>query len=312
MNNTVIIRGLFEFVQQLILIAMAKDLPLTLIVATDADETPRYQSLVTASIACRQFSLLATAKPDYSQADTLIIGNLVPLAADGDPDADLRATLPLFRQFVNAAMAAGFKGKLLLAGSNDAILSVLAARFSGIDHQRVLGLGTLPQSRLLEWLLQKQLNVGANDVHAFVVGVTKDHLISWSRSYIGPAPVLTYVANQDTSFGADEMAADQEQVDDPAIVTNQTMSVLALVQVLSAFYQHQPFIGTVTNVQPGADGQPVGLASPVLISANGIKRLTDVVLSDEEQKEYAVIAAQVRQDLDRVAAGEFDQDDDQS
>jgi L-lactate dehydrogenase len=85
--------------------------------------------------------------------------------------------------------------------------------------------------------------------------------------------------------------------------------VLALIQVLSAFYEHQPFIGTVTNVQTGSDDQPVGLASPVLISANGIKRLADVVLSDEEQKEYAEIAAEVRQSLDRVAAGEFDQND---
>jgi len=310
MNNKVIIRGLFEFVQQLILIAMAKDLPLTLIVATDADETPRYQSLITASTVCQQFSLLANAKPDYSQADTLIIGNLVPLAADRDADADLRATLPLFRNFVNTAMAAGFNGKLLLAGSNDAVLSVLAARFSGLDHQRVLGLGTLPQSRLLEQLLQKQLSVGSADVHAFVVGTTNAHLISWSRSYIGPAPVLTYVANQDTSFGTDAMTAAQDQVDDPAIVTNQTLSVVALVQVLSAFYERQPFIGTVTNIQAGSDDQLVGLASPVLISANGIKRLADVVLSDEEQKEYAEIAGEVRQTLDRVAAGEFDQNDD--
>ena len=104
MNNTVIIRGLFEFVQQLILIAMAKDLPLKLVVATDSDEVSRYQGLVTASLTCRQFTLAAEAKPDYSQADCLIIGNLVPLATDRDAEGDLRATLPLFRTFVNAAM----------------------------------------------------------------------------------------------------------------------------------------------------------------------------------------------------------------
>ncbi|MFC6296112.1 lactate dehydrogenase [Lactiplantibacillus daoliensis] len=309
MNNTVIIRGLFEFVQQLILIAMAKDLPLNLIVAAEADEAPRYQSLITASSACRRFTLQTPAKPDYSQADTLIIGNLVPLAADRDVEADLKATLPLFRQFINAAMAAGFNGKLVLTGSNDSVLSVLAARFSGVDHQRVLGLGTLPQSRLLERLLQDQLSVGANDVHAFVVGTAREHLISWSRSYIGPAPVLTYLANQDISFGADEMGADQERIDEPAIVTNQTLSVLALVQVLRAFYDQAPFIGTVTNVQDTTDDQLVGLSSPVLISANGIKRLADMVLSDEEQKEYAEIAGEVRHDLDRVEAGEFDQND---
>ena len=308
MNNTVIIRGLFEFVQQLILIAMAKDLPLNLTVATDTEETPRYQALITASLTCRQFTLQAQAKPDYSQADSIIISNLVPLAADGDAEADLKATLPLFRSFVNDVMAGGFNGKLLLAGSNDAILTVLAARFSGVDHQRVIGLGTLPQSRLLEQLLRNQLNVGVNDVHAFVVGTAREHLISWSRSYIGPAPVLTYLANQDTSFGPEEMATDAEKVDDPAIITNQTLSVLALVQVLNAFYNQAPFIGTVTNVQPLDEDQLVGLASPVLISANGIKRLADMVLSDEEQKEYAEIASQVRQDLDRVTAGEFEQD----
>ncbi|AVK60615.1 lactate dehydrogenase [Lactobacillus sp. CBA3605] len=309
MNNSVIIRGLFEFVQQLILIAIAKDLPVNLIVATDVDDAPRYQALIMASLACRKFSLLAQAKPDYSQADSLIIGNLAPLATDSGPEADLQQTLPLFRTFVNLAMANGFNGKLVLAGSNDAVLSVLAARFSGVDHQRVLGLGTLSQSRLLEQLLRDQLNVGQHDVHAFVVGTAQAPLIAWSRSYIGAAPVLTYVANQDTNFSAEVMGTALDQIDNPAIVTNQTLNVLALMQVLRAFYDQAPFIGTVTNVQSGSDEQLVGLASPVLVSANGIKRLADMVLSDEEQKEYAEIASQIRGDLDRVEAGEFEQND---
>lgn len=124
MINTVIIRGLFEFVQQLILVAIAKDLPVKLVVATGAEEAPRYQALVTASLTCRQFTLVAQAKPDYSQADSLIIGNLVPLASDRDASGDLKATLPLFRAFVNDAMGAGFNGKIILAGSNDAVLSL--------------------------------------------------------------------------------------------------------------------------------------------------------------------------------------------
>ena len=308
MINTVIIRGLFEFVQQLILVAIAKDLPVKLVVATGAEEAPRYQALVTASLTCRQFTLVAQAKPDYSQADSLIIGNLVPLASDRDASGDLKATLPLFRAFVNDAMGAGFNGKIILAGSNDAVLSVLAARFSGIDHSKVVGLGTLPQSRLLEQLLRQQLSVGPADVRAFVVGTAATHLISWSRSYIGPAPVMTYLANQDISFGMDEMSAATEQIDDPTIVTNQTLSVLALVQVLNAFYAQTPFIGTVTNIQtPVDDDQLVGLSSPVLISANGIKRMADMVLSDEEQKEYAEIASQVQEELDRVTAGGVDE-----
>jgi len=45
-----------------------------------------------------------------------------------------------------------------------------------------------------------------------------------------------------------------------------------------------------------------------LISANGIKRMADMVLSDEEQKEYVEIADQVHDELERVAAGEFDDD----
>ena len=215
----------------------------------------------------------------------------------------------MFRSFVNDAMGAGFNGKIVLAGSNDAVLSVLAAKFSGIDHSKVIGVGTLPQSRLLEQLLRQQLSVGPTDVRAFVVGTAAAHLISWSRSYIGPAPVMTYLANQDISFGMDEMTAATDQIDDATMITNQTLSVLALVQILNAFYAQTPFIGTVTNIQAsGDDDQLVGLSSPVLISANGLKRMADMVLSDEEQKEYAEIAGQVREELARVTAGELDED----
>ncbi|KLD58168.1 hypothetical protein WP50_28295, partial [Lactiplantibacillus plantarum] len=63
-----------------------------------------------------------------------------------------------------------------------------------------------------------EISVGPADVRAFVVGTAATHLISWSRSYIGPAPVMTYLANQDISFGMDEMSAATEQIDDPTIV----------------------------------------------------------------------------------------------
>lgn len=36
--------------------------------------------------------------------------------------------------------------------------------------------------------------------------------------------------------------------------------------------------------------------------------MADMVLSDEEQKEYAEIASQVQEELDRVTAGELDED----
>jgi malate/lactate dehydrogenase len=105
------------------------------------------------------------------------------------------------------------------------------------------------------------------------------------------------------------MTAATDQIDDATMITNQTLSVLALVQILNAFYAQTPFIGTVTNIQAsGDDDQLVGLSSPVLISANGLKRMADMVLSDEEQKEYAEIAGQVREELARVTAGELDED----
>lgn len=74
-----------------------------------------------------------------------------------------------------------------MAGSNDAVLSVLVARFSGIDHSKVVGLGTLPQSRLLEQLLRQQLSVGPADVRAFVVGTAAapnlmESLIYWTSA----------------------------------------------------------------------------------------------------------------------------------
>lgn len=293
MKPTLIVQGNFDQASRFIRQLLIADLPLECVVMPNVmDDTPRYQALVVASALCPQLTLRVGTATDYGQADWLVV---LDRASDETAPALEVAEL---RVFMNRIVENGFKGQLVFCGAHDELLTYFAWKFSGLKPSQIWGLGTYPLTRLLTYRLAERLGVGVASIQAAVVGTAANPIVAWSRTYVGPAPILMYLANEDAKFSADDLGKMGSWLQREASEDQRMLRSMALIRLLRAALTQQPLIASVTNVH--AEAPIYAAATPVLVSASGVKHLTNLVLSEDEQQEYAAQIAALRQNIDEI------------
>lgn len=290
MKPMLIVQGNFDQASRLIRQLLVADLPLDCVVMPNVtDDTPRYQALVVASALCPQLTLRVGTAADYGQADWLVI--LDRATATTAPAMEVAE----LRLFIKRIVENGFKGQLVFAGDHDELLTYFAWKFSGFNQSQIWGLGTFPLTRLLTYRLAERLGVGAAAVQAAVVGTAADPIVAWSRTYVGPAPILMYLANEDAQFSADDLGKMGSWLQREAQEDQRMLRSMALIQLLRAVLAEQPLIAPVTNLQ--AEPPVFAAASPVLVNASGVKHLTNLVLSEDEQQAYTATVKTLREQI---------------
>jgi L-lactate dehydrogenase len=118
----------------------------------------------------------------------------------------LRKNVAVLREVV-PAVAEGSPDSLLLVVSNPVdVLAYAAWKLSGFPASRVIGSGTNLDSSRLRRLLADHLGVGAQDVHAYMVGEHGgDAVALWSSISVGGMPVLSYLQKTHASFDGEAL-----------------------------------------------------------------------------------------------------------
>ncbi|KRL75799.1 lactate/malate family dehydrogenase [Secundilactobacillus paracollinoides] len=308
MKAKVVICGDSSRIDSLLATLIMKDHPVAGVVLP-ADEPAKtsteFAALQTAAKLCQHFSLTLGQNEDLVSADVVIIALERPQIAAEDMLSYVQGIMPRFRQLVNSVIENGFKGKILISAPFDELLVYFAWRFSGLPQTQLVGVGTFSQTLFLQSQLKHRLHVGENDVRALVVGTPQQQLIVWSRSYVGPAPVLMYLANQDNHFSAEDIAELETEASSQALVDNWVIQDMALERLLMALVDDQPLIATVSNIQTDHEVGPLAISTPVLVSLAGVHRLTDLTLSDSEETEFETIIGQLRQTITEIENGKI-------
>ncbi|NLR09289.1 MULTISPECIES: lactate dehydrogenase [Lactobacillaceae] len=295
MKPTLLIQGNFDQASQLLHQLLVTDLPLDCVVMPNTtDDAPRYQPLVVASALCPRLTIRVGTAADYGQATWLMVLDRETVET---PVASMVAELRLLMKRI---VENGFNGQLIFSGKQDAILTYFAWKFSGLPASQIWGLGTYPLTRLLTYRLAERLGVGATMIQATVVGTAQSPIIAWSRTYVGPAPLLMYLANADAGFDADDLDKMSTWLTREAAEQQATLRHLAIIRLLHATLSHQPVIAAVTNIHE--EDPAFAAASPVLVGDQGVRHLTNLVLSEDEQQAYAGQIAAVREQITTIEA----------
>ena len=295
MKPTLLIQGNFDQASQLLHQLLVTDLPLDCVVMPNTmDDAPRYQPLVVASALCPRLTIRVGTAADYGQATWLMVLDRETVET---PVASMVAELRLLMKRI---VENGFNGQLIFSGKQDEILTYFAWKFSGLPASQIWGLGTYPLTRLLTYRLAERLGVGATMIQATVVGTAQSPIIAWSRTYVGPAPLLMYLANADAGFDADDLDKMSTWLTREAAEQQATLRHLAIIRLLHATLSHQPVIAAVTNIHE--EDPAFAAASPVLVGDQGIRHLTNLVLSEDEQQAYAGQIAAVREQITTIEA----------
>ncbi len=189
-------------------------------------------------------------------------------------------------------IAAVNKDCILLVVSNPVdILTYAAMKISGFPSDRVIGSGTVLDTSRLKYLLGDHLGVDSRSVHAFIIGEHGDsELAVWSSANVSGVDLNDFCSICG-KCGGNTIHSLFEDVRDSAYTVIEKKGAtyyaiaMAVNRIVKAIVRNENSILPVSclvNGHYGVDDVCIGV--PAIVGSNGIKKVLDIRLNDEENK----------------------------
>jgi L-lactate dehydrogenase len=230
---------------------------------------------------------------DCNDADIIVIcagANQKP----GETRLDLVAkNVKIFKTIVTDVMASGFDGIFIVATNPVDILTYTVWKYSGLPQSRVIGSGTILDTARFRYLLGEHFKVDTRNVHAYIIGEHGDtELPVWSHADIGGVPILETMTDEQEKL--DEIFVN---VRDAAyhIINRKGATyygiAMGLVRLTKAILHNEHSILTVSCHLAGEYGEDdVYIGVPAIVNRNGIQRVIELRLNEQEKKQFAYSA----------------------
>jgi len=203
----------------------------------------------------------------------------------------------------------GCKGVMLIVSNPVDVLTYVALKRSGWERGRVIGSGTVLDSARFRHILGKHCDVDVHNVHAYFLGEHGDsEFAAWSMTHIAGIPVGEYCKVCGICPGwKKEREMIEKQVRESAYhIINSKGSTyfavgLALVKITASILRKQKSVLTVSSYLDGEFGiKDVCLSVPSIVSDNGIEKIIDHKLADDELALLRHSASVLRQAIDSL------------
>jgi L-lactate dehydrogenase len=199
---------------------------------------------------------------------------------------------------VDALMAAGFNGVIVVAANPVDLMSLLALRRSGLPPGRVIGTGTLLDSMRLRQVLSAHLGVAAGSIDGFVVGEHGDsEAAAFSTARVGGVALdgLTEGAPLDLSALATTVRTGAYRVVTGKGYTSFGIAT-AIVRIVEAVIRDEHAVLPVSTLLTGQYGiEGIYLSLPCVIGAGGVERVLEPDLDAGELSALAASAQVLRE-----------------
>lgn len=237
-----------------------------------------------ASTFCNNFQYLETF--NYQELNLLIYlpeFEIIENESNSDIITKVNNMLPEFRGFLNKSISNGFNGKILIDSQYDSIIAYFAARFSGFDAKNIIGIGSQVQNEILSNYIANQFNVANSLINITTLGYIDDYTISWSRSYIGSMPLLSYL-NDKSNDDRNDLLNDAQSVIYQISEDNQLIHNKVIFDVIFSLFSKKSKLMFVTTLDKNNDKIQLNF-NPVLINQNGYNFSFELQVSDNEKEE---------------------------
>jgi L-lactate dehydrogenase len=225
---------------------------------------------------------------DYSDAASAQIAVLTAGAATKGSQDRLSvagASAAIVGSCVDALLAAGFKGVLIVAANPVDLMSLVAQRRSGLAPGRVIGTGTLLDSMRLRQTLSAKLRVAAGSIEGYVLGEHgNSELAAFSTVRVGGVALggLTEGASLDLPALAATVRTGAYRVVTGKGYTSFGIAT-AIVRIVEAVIRDEHAVLPVSTLLTGQYGiGGVYLSLPCVIGAGGVERVLEPDLDPAE------------------------------
>jgi len=184
------------------------------------------------------------------------------------------------------------EAKILMISNPVDVMTYVALEASKLPSHRVFGSGTVLDSARFRYELSRRCQVDPRNVHAYVIGEHGDsEVFLWSQVCVGTMPLETFCKGCGQRCVSDERKEIEEKVRKSAYhiieakgYTNYGVSLAAL-RIIGAVLRNERSLLTVSTLLQGEYGlENLCISVPCLIGANGIERVLETTLADDERE----------------------------
>lgn len=197
----------------------------------------------------------------------------------------------IVKNIVEEIIESGFDGIFLVATNPVDIISYATWHYSGFPIEKIIGSGTTLDTARYHYFLGNYFNTNLKSIEGYIVGEHGDSQVAClSSTKINNIPVFDLInsndkynmnALHDIALNTREAAMDIGELKGP---THHAIG-LALARLTKAILKNENIVFPVSTLLNGAYGYDNVFAStPAIINRNGITRVFEVELDENERK----------------------------
>ncbi len=188
------------------------------------------------------------------------------------------------------------------------ILTYVTWKLSGFPAGKVIGSGTVLDTARFRFLLGQHANIDPRNVHAYIIGEHGDtEVAAWSLTNIAGMSMEAYCNSCNKCEGQlsryeiyDNVRNAAYEIIDKKGATYYAVA-LAVKRIVEAIVRDENSILTVSSLLENKHGvNDVCLSIPTVVNSNGISRVLDLPLDNEETVLFRKSAASVRDIIDTL------------
>jgi len=202
---------------------------------------------------------------------------------------------------INSMKPINPKSLLLLVANPVDVLTSIAQKISGLPKHQVFGSGTFLDSARLRLKLSSLLKVSETAIHCYVLGEHGDsQIIAWTSAHVGGKPLLDYQEIKDLKD--EEKEKIEKEIANKAyeIINLKGATYFGIAGCVSVLVQS--IILNQRQIRPlsvYSEEYKCVLSMPAVLGSNGIERIIEIKLSDQEKAKLKKSAENLKSMCDK-------------
>jgi malate dehydrogenase len=183
------------------------------------------------------------------------------------------------------------------------IMCHVALRSTGFDLRRVVGMAGILDSTRFRYFVAEQLNCALSSVHAMVLGGHGDQMVPLPRlTTVGGVPItelmdavtITRLVDRTRKGGAEIVTL----LKTGSAYYAPAASVAEMVEAVLTDRKHLAPCAVYVRGEYGIDNLFIGV--PVILGKNGVERIIELALTDDERRQLLASADAVRKGVEEL------------
>lgn len=218
----------------------------------------------------------------------------------------VKKNVQIFKSIIPEIKKRNCEGILLIVSNPVDILTEVALKLSGFPSNRVIGSGTVLDTARLKYVLGKHLQVDPRDIHAYIIGEHGDsELVVWSGAQVAGIHINHFCELRGHFNHEEAMERLAQEVRDSAyeIIERKGATyygvAVAVKRIATAIVKDEHAVLPVSSLMQGEFGlNDLCLSIPTVIGQNGVEKVVDIYLNNDENDKLQSSARALKEVLD--------------